>query len=138
MAVDLNAGKDGPSPTINVTPLVDVVLVLLIIFMVVTPMLVRTLDVRIPAKPDDLPPPPDDAPPALVLEVAADGSMTFDDQMVAMNELQGRIQQALEDRTEKQVFVKVDDGARYGDAVAAMDAARGAGAETIGTVVGGQ
>jgi biopolymer transport protein ExbD len=138
MGMDLNAGKGGPNPTINVTPLVDVVLVLLIIFMVVTPMLVRTLDVRIPASPENMPPPPEDAPPSLVLEVGPDGTVTFDDQQVPMNQLRGRIEHALAERTEKQVFVKVDDGARYGDAVAAMDAARGAGAETIGTVVGGQ
>lgn len=133
MAIQLQQGGKV-APVINVTPLVDVVLVLLIIFMVVVPLLEKEMVVQLPAdtRTEATPPPSNDQ---IVIDLQADGKVTVAGVVVARDRLQATIADALAGRERKVVFFAADDEARYGDAVACLDAARGAGAETIGTVL---
>jgi biopolymer transport protein ExbD len=133
--MDVGRKGRGPQAVINVTPLVDVVLVLLIIFMVITPLLEKHLEVSLPkqAEPDQLP--PDNPEDQLVVSVAADGSIKLNEQGISRAELGQRLERELASRDQKLVFFQADDDAFYRDAVAVLDITRGAGAETIGTVL---
>jgi biopolymer transport protein ExbD len=133
VGADVTNGRGRPKPTINVTPLVDVVLVLLIIFMVIAPILERRMDVSIPTEqPADA---AVDPPDQVLVEVAADGGIRLDDEAVALEALTGRIRERLIATDQSIVFFRVDPDALYGRAVSAMDAARAGGAETLGTIV---
>jgi biopolymer transport protein ExbD len=117
-------------PDINVTPLVDVVLVLLIIFMVIVPLVERSLPVATPPMQEtETPEAPDDQ---LVLEVLADGTVRLNQQPVAPADLDARLRAALARRKDKVVFFTADDAANFERAVTALDAAKAAGAKTIG------
>ena len=117
-------------PDINVTPLVDVVLVLLIIFMVIVPLVERSLSVATPPMQEtEAPEVSDDQ---LVLEVLADGTVRQNQEPVAPADLDARLKAALARRREKVVFFTADDAANFERAVAALDAAKAAGARTIG------
>jgi biopolymer transport protein ExbD len=121
-------------PTMNVTPLVDVVLVLLIIFMVITPLLTKQFWVHVPKKEDPAkpePPPPPDAPPPVLLLLAADGALHINKDVVTAAELPERLKRIFAARHDHTLFFDAEDGVHYGDAMAAMDLARGGGALTI-------
>jgi biopolymer transport protein ExbD len=131
----IQVGQSGKVvPVINVTPLVDVVLVLLIIFMVIVPLLEKEMVVQLPAdaRSEATPPPSQDQ---IIIDLAADGRVTVAGVVVPRPQLAVVIANALAGRERKVVFFAADDDARYGDAVRVLDAARGAGAETIGTVL---
>ncbi|WP_437787078.1 ExbD/TolR family protein [Sorangium sp. So ce1097] len=119
---------------INVTPLVDVVLVLLIIFMVVTPLLEKDIGVRVPDTEqvtENTPPPPDQ----LVVRVNAQGEVRVNDEQVERAELAARLRPILERQSRPQdriVFIVADDGAVYGAVVEVLDSAKAAGAQTLG------
>jgi biopolymer transport protein ExbD len=119
----------GPPGGINVTPLVDVVLVLLIIFMVVTPLREEALQLRVP----DARPPAGAAPPSLVVGVRPDGALTLEGVAVDDGEYERRLGAALRARPagERAVFFSADDAAPYRRLVLALDGARRAGAETL-------
>ncbi|WP_437651157.1 ExbD/TolR family protein [Sorangium sp. So ce362] len=122
------------SSDINVTPLVDVVLVLLIIFMVVTPLLEKDIGVRVPDTEQvkvDTPPPPDQ----LVVRVSAQGELLVNDERVERADLVGKLRPLLERQSRPQdriVFVVADDSAVYGTVVEVLDGAKAAGAQTLG------
>src|SRR5262245_9797323 len=128
----------GPSgktvaPQMNVTPLVDVVLVLLIIFLVVTPLLSKNFWVHLPEqKKEEVPPdqPPDPEPP-LVLRVGADRTLQVNGTVVTLEELPERLKRMFAARDDHILFFDAADDADYGFAVAALDAARDGGAVTI-------
>ena len=122
----------GPRASINVTPLVDVVLVLLIIFMLVAPVLNESLG-TVPATHRPAETPPDE--PRIVVEVQASGDVLLNGRAVARDAVQREIAGHLRNAADQPVFFRVDDEARVRDAVAAMDAARGAGARTLATVI---
>jgi biopolymer transport protein ExbD len=138
----LNIGpKKGPPPDINVTPLVDVVLVLLIIFMVVTPLVERELKVATPPMENiPEPPPPDPNNPQLMLEVKPDPTdatgnaviYTVNDEPIAEPQLVSRLTAMLNAKSDKIVFFLASDDASYAGAVVALDDAKAAGAKTIG------
>lgn len=136
MGAALQTGGGRPQPTINVTPLVDVVLVLLIIFMVITPLLERELAVLLPANADETTAPPTGEDEQILVQVAADGSVRVNDQVLPRSQVQPKVRQLLRSASESVVFVRVHDDAYMKDAVFAMDAARGAGAEKIAPVLG--
>jgi len=130
MAIDLHRG--GPiRPVVNVTPLVDVVLVLLIVFMVVAPLLERELGVRLPAT-RTVERPPDQA--QVVLAVEADGAVRLNGAPVGVDELPARLAPLVAPRGAV-VFFQAAEDVRYGDAVRVLDVARGAGAREIATVL---
>jgi biopolymer transport protein ExbD len=126
------APQTRPNSEINVTPLVDVVLVLLIIFMVVTPLLEKMLGVKIPdAEQVELQEAP---PPQLVVSVSPAGELAINTQPVPPDEYVERLRRiiAAQPAGERLVFFVADEVANYAKVVAALDGARAAGAETLG------
>jgi len=116
---------------INVTPLVDVVLVLLIIFMTVTPIIERDIKIVLPSteKVEDTKEVPIEQ---LVVKLASNGELELNGAKVAMNDYIPTLTDKLKVRTDKTVFVVADDTANYAKFVKALDGARVAGAVTLG------
>ena len=126
--------KKVVDPVMNVTPLVDVVLVLLIIFMVVTPLLSKNFWVHLPRQekeeitPDQQPNDPD---PPLVLRVAADRTIQVNGAVIGLDELSARLKLMFAARDDHILFFDADDDTDYGYDVAVLDQARDGGAVTI-------
>jgi biopolymer transport protein TolR len=132
MAMDVG-NKKGPRGEINVTPLIDVVLVLLIIFMVLTPATLKHLTTVVPNKADEsVPQPPSDAP--LLVEYTAKGVISINGETVAAEALVSKLSERLRYDRQKVVFFKAENEAPYGEVVRLMDVARGAGARTLAVV----
>lgn len=132
MAFEVGAGGGRrPRPSMNVTPLVDVVLVLLIIFMIVTPLLTKKFWVHVPVKEEQADAPPPGAQVPVVLTLAADGSLRLNQERIEPGELGRRLERVFAARSDRTLFFDAEPGARYGQAVEAMDLARGGGAFTI-------
>jgi biopolymer transport protein ExbD len=138
MGVELESGKARRvRPQMNITPLVDVVLVLLIIFMVVTPLLTKQLWLNVPPKPEEhQPPPPPDALPPLVLTVDRDGTTKVNGETIDRAALAGRLVRMLNARPDKVVFFDASEAMPYGEALAVMDLVRGGGVETLAVLAG--
>ncbi len=128
MAFDVGGGKGGIRPAMNVTPLVDVVLVLLIIFMVVTPLMTKSMAMTVPAKPDteqEAPPPPPNALPPVVLTLTKSGALQINREDVPREQVVARLQRMLNARPDKIVFFDAGDDVPYGSALEVLDLARG-------------
>lgn len=136
MAMQLGGGgKDAAiAPQVNVTPLVDVALVVLIIFMVVTPLLVRQVRLHLPSDEAKTPPPADVKEEPIVLSVDRGGVMRLGRDVVSADELARRLPRAIAASRSKIVHFDADDALPYADAVAVVDRARGAGAQQIAIV----
>jgi biopolymer transport protein TolR len=128
------APATGPNTDINVTPLVDVVLVLLIIFMVVTPLLEKDIVVAVPNT--DKVEVMDEVPPdQLVVKLLASGDVTINGDKVEEADYVGRLETVFKKKPnprDRIVFVVAEDGANYGKMVHLLDGARQAGADTLG------
>ncbi|XXF78442.1 biopolymer transporter ExbD [Myxococcaceae bacterium GXIMD 01537] len=126
MAFDVGGGKGGIRPAMNVTPLVDVVLVLLIIFMVVTPLMTKNVSMTVPAKAEpEQPAPPPDALPPVVLTLSASGALRINREDVPKEEVVTRLQRMLNARPDKIVFFDAEDDVPYARAMEVLDLARG-------------
>ena len=130
MAMQL--GPRRPLTEINVTPLVDVVLVLLIIFMVLTPLVEKQKYLRVPEK--DLEAQPAESAPRdeVVLTALENGKVRLDLEELPLEEATGRLRAAYEGRPSKVLFFNAEDGVKYELAFRALDAAHAAGVNTIG------
>jgi biopolymer transport protein TolR len=117
---------------INVTPMVDVMLVLLIIFMVITPMLQKGTIVEMAKTNNPVQMPDADKEDALIVAVQRDGKIFFDAQMVSPEELTQKVKERVSSRTNKQVFVRADARARYKSVVDVVDDVRSAGVDQLG------
>ncbi|MEO6324481.1 MAG: biopolymer transporter ExbD [Thermoanaerobaculia bacterium] len=133
MSMSMGSGG-GPRSEINVTPLVDVVLVLLIIFMVVQPLLQMGYDVQVPPNAQQAQPQPP-TNDQIVISVTATKDVYLNKEKVEVSNLPIRLQEILRNRGSKVVFFSVEDTVNYGDAVKVMDIVRNNGAKNIGIVM---
>jgi biopolymer transport protein TolR len=138
MGMDLGKKPSKPgraTPAMNVTPLVDVVLVLLIIFMVVTPLMAKQFWIHLPNKPEkEEQPTPDDKNENVVVSVTKDGEILINSEVVPEAEFPHRLRRVLAFKGVRTVFFDADEDAEFGKAVRTMDLARGGGAATIAVV----
>lgn len=133
MAMGLGGLSQNQS-SINVTPLIDVLLVLLIIFMMVTPILTKAMRSDIPQKVDQ-PLPAEYTEKQLVVRVAADGRLFINREEVGLTTLPDRLREIFAKRGGKRViFLDADNRVFYGTVIEVMDLCRDGGAETIGVV----
>jgi biopolymer transport protein ExbD len=116
----------------NVIPMADIMLVLLIIFMVVTPLLSKGVSVdmvRVP-NPEDMP--NADKDDAIIVAVTRDGSIYLGNNKIGLEELQDKVKDQVANRLDKTVFVRSDARAKFGQVKAAVDEIRSAGVDNIG------
>ena len=130
----LNKRNEGAkvNSDINVTPMVDVMLVLLIIFMVITPMLQKGVSVELAKANNPIPMEDADKEDAIIVAVMRDGKIFFDTQQITAEELTAKVKTRLENRPNKTVFVKADARAKYKAVVDVVDNVRSAGVDQLG------
>jgi biopolymer transport protein TolR len=134
MAFAVGGKSDGrPKPNVNVTPLVDIVLVLLIIFMVMTPMMTKTFWLNVPKEQDEKKPapPPNANNEPLVLTVDKAGVIRINKTILQKVEIASRLPRMLAAKKSKIIYFDAHNDTPYGAAMEAMDLARAAGARSI-------
>ncbi len=131
MSMSAGESNTGLTNEPNVTPMIDVLLVLLIIFMMVIPMSRKAIDTQLPDPTPQIAPP--QAPPdQIVLEVLPNGKFAINKNPVEKTALLAKLKLTYEGRPEKLIFIKGDTAVTYNDVIFAMDQARGAGVLVIG------
>jgi biopolymer transport protein ExbD/biopolymer transport protein TolR len=132
MAMSSGGGRGEVTSEINVTPMADVMLVLLIIFMVVTPMLQKGVAVELSRTRNPVDMKEADRDDAVLIAVTRDGKLYLGQDRVVIDDLAAKVNDQLATRLEKTVFVRSDFRAKYGDVVQVVDAIRNAGVDKVG------
>jgi biopolymer transport protein ExbD/biopolymer transport protein TolR len=132
MAMSGGGGRGSINSDINVTPMADVMLVMLIIFMVVTPMLSKGFDVDKVKTVNAIDMPAADRDDAVIVAVTRDGKYYLGSDKVTVDDLAVKVGEKVKDRADKTVFVKGDSRAKYGDVKDVVDNIRGYGVDKIG------
>lgn len=131
MSVDIGASQQKSEP--NVVPLCDILLVLLIIFMVITPVMQKGIDVKLPETQDQ-----GDGPPqgtsAIVLTLESDQKIKINQDFIDMSLLENTLRDLYQTRTDKTIFIRADEGLYYKDVLHIIDIAKGAGIEVLGVI----
>ena len=122
----------GPVADINVTPMADVMLVLLIIFMVITPMLQKGVSVDMAKAENPRQMPDADKEDAVVLAVTRDGKAFLGSDPVRLEDITTKVKDRISSKLDKTVYVKSDSRAKYGDVVSVVDNVRAAGVDSLG------
>ena len=122
----------GVNSNINVTPMVDVMLVLLIIFMVITPMLQKGVSVNMAQTNSPTPMPDADKEDSLLVAVTHDGKVYFGSDQINPDDLTSKVKDRISNKADKRVFIKADARARYGKVVEVVDDIRSAGVDEVG------
>jgi biopolymer transport protein TolR len=116
----------------NLTPMIDVLLVLLVIFILAQQVLQRSIDVQLPVDKEN---PEESSIAPIVLEIDVSGAMFLNKTYVTEPQLPGMLQQVYSDRPDKLLFIKALKGVTYGEVLAIMDVAKGAGIEVLGAML---
>ena len=132
MSMDLGGAKGGIKSDINVTPLVDVMLVLLIIMMLIAPMLQQGVSVKLPTASNTVDKP--EVQGQTVVAIGRDKQFYLNAKAIQEGDLATRVTELLENQKEKIVLIKADEEVEYGAVMAAMDRLRQAGIEDIGLI----
>ena len=132
MAMAVGGSKGGPQCSINMTPMIDILLVLLIIFMVITPLTPHGLEALAPEPPDKKNQPPPDQDRTVVIVIDKDKKMHINNEDTTMDALGPRLEQIFKTRAERVVFVKGDPDLEYQTVAQAIDVAKGAQIDKIG------
>ena len=132
MSMNVGGADSGPKSDINVTPLVDVMLVLLIIIMIIAPLLQQGVALTLPIANNSSEKP--ETPEDTTVAITADGRFHLNGIVVPEGDLRRRVEDALDLKNQRIIIVKADEDASYGDVMLAMDVLRTVGLEDIGLI----